>query len=310
LKVIVTELVTIWKRKINNNKKGKRGKNMSENKVWFITGTSSGFGRALAEEVLAKGDKVVATARKPEVLRDLVDKYPDTARAVKLDVTNLEDVKNSIQEAVKEFGRIDVVVNNAGYGLVGAIEEAGSEQIKQQFDTNVFGVLNVTREVLPILREQKSGHIVNIGSVVGISAFPSFGYYSATKFALEGLSEALAVEVAPHGIKTMIVEPGPFYTGFSSRAVTLGENLLPEVYPSTAALRGNFPEFDGPNAGDPVKAVKIIIEAVEAENPPFRLPLGLFAFEGIEAKLEQVKEEISVWRTRAINTNFDAAANA
>lgn len=283
---------------------------MSENKVWFITGASSGFGRILAEEVLAKGDKVAATARKPEFLQDLVEKYPETARALKLDVTNLEDVKNSINEAVKEFGRIDVLVNNAGYGLVGAIEEASAEQIKQQFDTNVFGVLNVTREVLPILRGQKSGHIVNIGSLVGISAFPSFGYYSATKFALEGLSEALAAEVAPHGIKTTIVEPGPFYTGFSSKSVNFGDNLLPEIYPSTKELSGAFSEFDGPNAGDPVKAVRIIIEAVESENPPFRLPLGLFAFEAIEAKLEQVKQEISVWRARAVQTNFDVAAAA
>ena len=140
---------------------------MSEKKVWFITGTSSGFGRALAEEVLAKGDWVVATARKPEVLQDLVEKYPDAARAVKLDVTSVEDTKNSVREAVEEFGRIDVLVNNAGYALVGALEETSDEQIRQQFDTNVFGVLNVTREVLPVLREQKSGHIVNIGSGVG-----------------------------------------------------------------------------------------------------------------------------------------------
>jgi NADP-dependent 3-hydroxy acid dehydrogenase YdfG len=183
---------------------------MSKNKVWFITGTSSGFGRALAEEVLAKGERVVATARKPEVLRDLTQKYPDTARAVKLDVTNLEEVKSAISEAINEFGRIDVLVNNAGYALVGAIEETSDEQIRQQFDTNLFGVLNVTREALPILRGQKSGHIVNIGSAVGFVAYPSLGYYSATKFALEGLSEALAAEVAPHGIKTTIVEPGPF----------------------------------------------------------------------------------------------------
>jgi NADP-dependent 3-hydroxy acid dehydrogenase YdfG len=283
---------------------------MSENKVWFITGTSSGFGRALAEEVLAKGDRVVATARKPEVLQDLIEKFPDTARVVKLDVTNLDDVKNSINQAVKEFGRIDVLVNNAGYGLVGAIEEASSEQIKQQFDTNVFGVLNVVREALPILRGQKSGHIVNIGSLVGFTAFPSFGYYSATKFALEGLSEALAAEVAQQGIKTTIVEPGPFHTGFSSRAMTFGENFLPEVYPSTAELEAAFPQFDGPAAGDPVKAVRIIIEAVESDDPPFRLPLGLFAYEGIEAKLGRVKEEISAWRARAIETNFDHAASA
>ena len=251
---------------------------MSNNKVWFITGTSSGFGRLLAEEVLANGGKVVATARKPEVLADLVEKYPETARAVKLDVTNLQDVKNSIETAVKEFGRIDVVVNNAGYALVGAIEEAHNEEIQKQFDTNVFGVVNVIREALPILRAQKSGHIVNISSLVGISAFTSMGYYSATKFALEGLSEALAAEVAPHGIKTTVVEPGPFYTGFSSKGVAFGTNLLPEAYPSTAGLTDAFSEFDGPNSGDPRKAVKIIVEAVESENPPFRLPLGLMAF--------------------------------
>jgi NADP-dependent 3-hydroxy acid dehydrogenase YdfG len=280
---------------------------MSEKKVWFITGASSGFGLALAQEVLAKGDRVVATARKPEVLKDLIEKYPETARTVQLDVTNLQDVKSSIETAIKEFGRIDVLVNNAGYALVGAIEEANNEQVKQQFDTNVFGVVNVIREALPILREQKSGHIVNIGSLVGFSAFPSFGYYSATKFALEGLSEALAAEVAPHGIKTTIVEPGPFYTGFSSRAVTLGENILSDVYPSTDELLNNFSKFDGPEAGDPRKAVRIIIEAVESTNPPFRLPLGLFAFEAIEGKLEQVKQEIAPWRERAIKTNFDAA---
>lgn len=283
---------------------------MSKNKVWFITGTSSGLGRTLAEAVLAKGERVVATARKPEVLQDLIEKYPETARAVKLDVTNETDVKNAISEAVKEFGRIDVVVNNAGYGVVGAIEEVTNEQAKQQFDTNVFGALNVTREALPILREQKSGHIVNIGSLVGISAFTSFGIYSASKFALEGISEALEAEIAPFGIKTTIVEPGPFHTGFSSKSVNFGENPLPEIYASTEELANAFSEFDGPNSGDPRKAVKIIIEAVESENPPFRLPLGLFAYEGIEAKLEKVKQEIADWRTRAIQTNFDVAATA
>jgi NAD(P)-dependent dehydrogenase (short-subunit alcohol dehydrogenase family) len=282
---------------------------MSEKKVWFITGTSSGFGRLLAEEVLAKGERVVVTARKPEVLRDLIEKYPETARAVKLDVTNLDDAKNSVAEAVKSFGRIDVLVNNAGSALVGAVEEASAEQIKQQFDTNFFGVLNVTREALPILRRQKSGHMVNISSLVGFSALPLLGLYSASKFALEGLTESLAAEVAPFGIKTMIVEPGPYKTGFADRGLNFGENELPEVYASKEKFANDFDDINN-LADDPVKAVKIIVEAVESENPPFRLPLGLMAFEGIEAKLEQVKEEISVWRTRAINTKFDVAATA
>ena len=169
-------------------------------------------------------------------------------------------------------------------------------------------MLNVTREALPVLRQQKSGHIVNIGSVVGFAAFGSLGVYSATKFALEAVSEALAAEVAPHGIKTTIVEPGPFYTGGVENAV-FADNLLPEIYPSTAQLSAGFQEFSR-TAGDPRKAVKIIVEAVESKNPPFRLPLGLPAFEAIEAKLETVKQEIAVWRARAIDTDFDAAANA
>ena len=283
---------------------------MSEKKVWFITGTSSGLGRAIAEEVLSQGFRVVATARKPEVLQDLVEKHPETVRAIKLDVTNLQDVKSSIEKAVKEFGRIDVVVNNAGYGLVGAIEEAADENVKHQFDTNVFGVLNVTREVLPVLRGQKSGHIVNIGSLVGFTAFPAFGIYSATKFALEGLSEALQAETAPFGIKTTIVEPGAFNTGYSSRALTIADNRLPEVYPVTEEMLGAFSHFDSPATGDPKKAAKIIVEAVESENPPFRLPLGQDAFDAIDAKLEQIKQEIEAWRTRGTQTAFDTAATA
>jgi len=212
-------------------------------------------------------------------------KYPETARAVKLDVTNLQDIKNAISEAVKEFGRIDVLVNNAGYVLVGAIEESSDEQIRQQFDTNLFGVLNVTREALPVLRRQKSGHIVNIGSNVGFSAMPLLGIYSATKFALEGLSEALAGELAPHNIKTTIVEPGPFSTDGFANAV-FAENSLPEVYPSTVQNVETFQEFKN-IAGDPVKAVRVIIEAVESSNPPFRLPLGAIAFDGIETRTSQ-----------------------
>ncbi len=281
---------------------------MSENKVWFITGASSGFGRNLTEEVLANGGKVVATARKPEVLQDLIEKYPETARAVKLDVTNLDDVKNSVAEAVKEFGRIDILVNNAGYGLVGAVEETSEEQARHQFDTNFFGVFNLVREVLPILREQKSGYIVNFSSLTGISGYPSFGLYSASKFALEGLSEALAVELAPFGVKTMVVEPGPFSTNALENTV-LAENPIAQVYPSVEQLTETFDDFRNAS-GDPRKAVRVIIEAVESDNPPFRLPLGSFAYDGIEAKLESVKQDVSVWRERAIQTNFDVAAGA
>ena len=174
---------------------------MSEKKIWFITGTSSGLGRALTEEVLVAGGRVAATARKTEVLQDLVEKYPKRVIALESDVTDRESVNEAIRRTVEEFGKIDVVVNNAGYGLVGAIEEPTDEQIRQQFETNVFGVLNVLRASLPILRGQKSGHIINISSRLGFFGFPSYGYYSATKYALHGLSESLAQETAASGSK-------------------------------------------------------------------------------------------------------------
>lgn len=281
---------------------------MSKDKVWFITGTSSGLGRAIAEEVLAQGFRAIVTARKPEVLVDLVEKYPETSRAIKLDVTNIKNVQASIANAFKEFGRIDVVVNNAGYGLIGAIEETSDEEAKQQFETNFFGALNVTREVLPILREQKSGHIVNISSLAGFSAFPSFGIYSATKFALEGISEALAGEVAPHGIKTTLIDLGAFHTGISSRAF-VAKNRLPQEYPTTDNLLNALPQFDSPQSGDPKKAARIIVEAVESENPPFRLPIGQDTFDAIDAKIEFVQKENSIWRERATQTAFDIAAS-
>lgn len=177
-------------------------------KVWLITGSSTGFGRSLTEAVLKKGDRVIATARKPEQLDDLVAKYPDTAKAVRLDVTNPQEVHNAVNAAIDAFGRIDVLINNAGYGTVGAIEEVSDEAIRRQFDTNVFGALEMMRTVLPIMRQQRSGHILNVSSVGGFVSFGATGIYCATKFALEALSEALAKKVAALGIKVTIIEPG------------------------------------------------------------------------------------------------------
>jgi NAD(P)-dependent dehydrogenase (short-subunit alcohol dehydrogenase family) len=281
---------------------------MSEQKVWFITGTSSGLGRQLTEEALAQGYRVVATARNPEVLKDVIEKYSQTARAVKLDVTNLEEVKISVKEALEAFGRIDVLVNNAGYGLVGAIEEPSDAQIRQQFETNVFGVLNVLRASLPVLREQRSGHILNISSRLGFFAFPSYGFYSATKFALHGLSEALAQEVALHGIKVTIVEPGGLRTDFVRRSLSEPENMLPEVYPSTASFLNRIYEADGKQPGDPRKAARLMIEIVESEKPPLHLPLGEDSYTRIEEQLEKWQQEFSLWREKGIATAFAAAA--
>jgi NAD(P)-dependent dehydrogenase (short-subunit alcohol dehydrogenase family) len=281
---------------------------MSEKKVWFITGTSSGIGRELAEEALAQGYRVAATARKPEVLRALIEKYPDTAIAVKLDVTNQEDVKNSVNQTLEKFGRVDVIVNNAGYGLVGAIEEPSDEQIRQQFETNLFGVLNVLRGTLPILRRQKSGHIINVSSGLGFFAYPSYGYYSATKFALQGLSEALAQEAAPLGIKVTIAEPGGTRTNFNDKGVVQPENLLPEDYPSTAVFNNYLSEGNGKQFSDPHKIAKILIEITENENPPLHLPLGEDSHAAIEKQLDKLTKEISLWREKGLATGYQSAA--
>lgn len=277
---------------------------MSEKKVWFITGSSTGFGRELAEEALEQGYRVVATARQPEALNDLVERYPDTARAVKLDVTKPEEVRAAIDAAVSEFGRVDVLVNNAGYGLIGAIEEVTDEQFRHQFETNVFGAVDVIKAVLPLMREQKSGHILNLSSVGGFIAFPSSGYYTATKFALEAFSEALAAEAGHFGVKVTIVEPGAFRTDFNGRSLAVGENRLAELYPSTDGFLGWLRDNDGKQPGDPRKAAQAMIKVVESENPPLRLPLGEDSILAIEAELENVKKDIALWREVGVETTF------
>ncbi len=280
---------------------------MSEKKVWFITGSSTGFGRELAEQLLEKGCKVVATARKPETVEDLVEKYPETARAIRLDVTNAEDIKSAVKAAVDEFGTIDVLVNNAGYGLGGGIEEPSEDQIRRQFETNLFGVIGVLREVLPIMRGQKSGHILNLSSIGGFRSIPSVGYYTATKFALEALSESLAGEVGHLGIKVTIVEPGGFRTDFAGRSFEQPENRIND-YASSERI-DKIGEYDGNQPGDPVKAVKAMIQIVETENPPLRLPLGADAVKGMEEKIADVQKNIDEWREVAVNTAVDEASS-
>lgn len=280
---------------------------MSENKVWFITGTSAGIGRELAETALEKGYKVVATARKPEVLRDLAEKYPETVLTLKLDVTNKNDIAEAIDKTIEKFGRIDAVVNNAGYGLLGAVEEPSDEQIRRQFETNFFGVINVVREVLPVLRRQKSGHIINVSSGLGFFAFPSYGYYSATKFAVQGLSEALAQEVAPLGIKVTIAEPGGTKTDFI-KGVVRPENVLPEAYPSTTNLFELFGNNQDLQLSDPRRVAEVLIETAESENPPLHLPLGEDSYNGIQNQLDKISKEIAEWRETSLATGYKTAA--
>jgi NAD(P)-dependent dehydrogenase (short-subunit alcohol dehydrogenase family) len=269
-------------------------------RVWFITGSSTGLGRKLAEAVLAKGDRVVATARKEATVADLEQQYPNYARAVRLDVTDLSQVKASVQAAIDAFGRIDVLVNNAGYGLCGAVEEVTDTQIRQQFETNLFGLLNLTRTVLPLLREQRSGHILNVTSLGGQVSFPVFGLYHGTKFAVEGISEALAKEVAPFGIKVTIIEPGGFKTEFNGRGMVRADRI-PAYRPLYEALAQ---AFDGAVLGDPARAAHAMIQAVEADEPPLRLALGADALHLIREKLDSELEEYKRWEPVTVATSF------
>jgi NADP-dependent 3-hydroxy acid dehydrogenase YdfG len=279
----------------------------SDSKVWLITGSSTGFGRSLTEAVLKNGDRVVATARKPEQLDDLVKQYPDTIKTVRLDVTNLQDVQAALESALNAYARIDVLVNNAGYGTMGAIEEVSDEDIKRQFDTNLFGALNMTRAVLPTMRDQRSGHILNISSVGGVVSFAGTGIYCATKFALEAVSEALAQEVKPLGIKVTIIEPGAFRTDFSGRSIVTPDQAIADYAETSGKLIQWNQEIDGKQPGDPVKAAAAMIQVVESKNPPLRLALGEDSVNGITQKLNSMKAELDAWKTVSLNTAFEGA---
>lgn len=277
----------------------------SDSKVWLITGSSSGLGRSLTEAVLKNGDRVVATARKPEQLNDLVKQYPDRIKAVRLDVTNLQDVQAATRSALNAYDRIDILVNNAGYGTVGAIEEVSDEDIKRQFDTNLFGALNMTRAVLPTMREQRSGHILNISSLAGVVSFLGAGFYSATKFALEAVSEALAQEAKPLGIKVTIIEPGQFRTDFSGRSLVPPAHVIADYAETTGKVFELAQAMDGNQPGDPVKAAAAIIQVVESDNPPLRLALGEDAVNSITQKLASMQAELDTWKSVSLSTAFE-----
>jgi NAD(P)-dependent dehydrogenase (short-subunit alcohol dehydrogenase family) len=280
----------------------------SESRVWLITGCSTGFGRALAEAVLEKGDRLIATARNAEKLQDLVQSYPQQVQTLSLDVTDPDNIRSVISQAKDAFGRIDVLVNNAGYGTMGAIEEVSDEEIRRQYDTNVFGTLNTIRAVLPIMRQQRNGHILNLSSVGGIMSFAATGIYCSTKFAVEGLSEALSKEVASLGIKVTIVEPGAFRTDFNGRSLSVPEKRIDDYNETTGNFLEWLQQMDGKQPGDPEKAAKAMIQAVESDKPPLRLALGEDAVEEIEQKLQSVKDDLDQWRDVSINTAFEGAS--
>ena len=275
-------------------------------RVWLITGTSSGFGRELAEQVLAQGGKVVATARKPEQIADLGEKYPETALAVALDVTNEASVEAAVAKAIEHFGRVDVLVNNAGYGLAGAIEEATEAEFMPVFETNVFGLIRVTRALLPQFRKQRSGNIVNLSSIAGLIGSPGWGYYNTSKFAVNGFSEALAAEMAPLGIFVTVVEPGPFRTEFLGRSGQEARERIADYDATAGKTRQYMADQSGKQAGDPVKAVAAIIAAVEAPEPPKHLLLGKLAFTRMQARLEQWDKDLAAWESTSLGADFDA----
>jgi NAD(P)-dependent dehydrogenase (short-subunit alcohol dehydrogenase family) len=271
--------------------------------VWFITGASRGLGRELVTAALANGDQVVATARNPHF-----DESPDLA-TLPLDVTDPHQAAEAVTASVERFGRIDVLVNNAGYGLFGAIEEISDTEARTLFDTNVFGLLTVTRAVLPTLRAQGSGHIVNIGSIAGFAASAGRGIYGATKFAVEAITEALHAELAPLGIRATVVEPGSFRTEFlSSDSVRQPEQRNPAYTGTVGALDTALRANNGRQPGDPTRAVAAIRRLVETAEPPVRLQLGSDCVAQVESKLATVAAELAGWRELAVSTDFSAAA--
>lgn len=276
----------------------------SAGKVWFITGASTGFGRLLAEEVLKAGGRVIATARRPEQIADLTQQYPETARAFALDVTKPEQIEAVAKDAIAAFGRVDVLVNNAGYGIAGGIEEATEEEFLPVFETNVFGLMRVTRAFLPQFRKQRTGHIINMSSMAGIGGTAGWGYYNATKFAVEGFSEALAGEMAAIGVKVTIVEPGPFRTDFLGRSGVLAKREIEEYRPALGPVREYFHSNAGKQRGDPAKAVRAMIDITEMADPPLHLLLGHAAWNRMKGKLEQWRQEMAKFESVTLGADF------
>ena len=277
---------------------------LNDSPVWLITGCSSGLGRALAVRVLARGHRLIATARQPETLDELVAADPSRCRALALDVADASQVAPVVAQAAEIFGRLDVVVNNAGYGLVGAVEEYDEAQITRNFETNFFGALRVIRAALPILRAQRRGHFVNISAAAVIANYAGFSIYGATKWALEGLSESLAAEVRPLGLKVTIVQPGPFRTDFISRSLERASASIPDYEPSSGKFRRFLETMNGRQPGDPAKAADAIISAVESENPPLRLALGKYAIDKARRKLAAAARELDAGSATGLATDF------
>lgn len=277
--------------------------------VWLITGCSTGFGRELAKLVLARDWRAVVTARDASKVADIAEGYGDTALVLPLDVTRRAQIDEAVARTTQGFGRIDVLVNNAGYGYLAAIEEGEDEAVRAMFETNVFGLIDMTKAVLPIMREQRSGLIVNVSSIGGLTSFAATGYYHGTKYAVEGISESLATEVKPLGIDVLIVEPGPFRTNWAGPSIQQSATRI-DAYAATAGERRKQTEArSGSQAGDPVRGAQAIIDAALSEAPPLRLLLGKAALELARKKLDFMRDDFDAWESTTLGADFPQGAS-
>ncbi len=276
-------------------------------KIWFITGASSGFGAALAEAVLAKGDSAVLTARRLEPLQAIAAQYGDRALALQLDVTDTAARAAALKAATEKFGRVDVLANIAGAGSYGALEEFTPEQIRAQMELNFFAAAELSREVLPQMRARKSGHILNLTSIAGLVAFPGSGLYNASKFALEGFTEALHHEVKPLGVRVTLIEPGAFRTGFAGSAAMKAETRIADYAALTAGMDEYYATQNGQQMGDPVKAAEVIVDMVKSDSAPVRLMLGEDAYNLWEGAVASRNRDLAKWRARGEDTAIPGA---
>ncbi|MBB5459620.1 oxidoreductase [Paraburkholderia sp. Cpub6] len=275
-------------------------------RVWFITGASRGIGALIAEAALADGNAVVAAGRKVAAISERLGESA-ALLPVELDVTNEAQAKAAVQAAIEKFGRIDVLVNNAGFGLLGAVEESADNEVRRMYDTNVFGLLNVTRAVLPTMRANRSGHVINVSSIGGYRAAAGFGVYSSTKFAVEGITEALHAELRPLGIHATVVEPGYFRTDFlDASSLVVAPEVIDDYDETSGAVRRKAMQLNHNQPGDPTRLAAAMIALVDAASPPLRLPLGTDTLAAIAAKNAYVTQETETWKQLSSSTDFAA----
>ena len=274
--------------------------------TWFITGCSTGFGRELARVVVARGYRAAVTARDPKQVADLVAGHEDRTLALRLDVTNPAQVAESVRRAEEHFGGIDVLVNNAGIGYFAAVEESDEADVRRMFEIDFFGLARMIHAVLPGMRKHRRGHIINISSIAGLAPFPSLGYYCGAKFAVEGLSECLAMEVGPLGIKVTLVEPSGFRTDWAGRSANEVRVEIADYAATAGAVRRELRELSGKQPGDPIRAANAIIQAIESPNPPLHLLLGKDALRLAREKLDALRREFDAWEETTVGADFPA----